>query len=77
MEETCGDADHLGSAMKSMGFVLLSFLLAGMVLGQSMKDEEFTDEDFAQFFGLIEEGKISQEKMNAQCERDCRLYFRR
>lgn len=70
MEETCGDADHLGSAMKSMGFVLLSFLLAGMVLGQSMKDEEFTDEDFAQFFGLIEEGKISQEKMNARCAKE-------
>ena len=28
---------------------------------------EFTDEDFAQFFGLIEDGKITQEKMRRRC----------
>ena len=58
--------------MKStcIGFVLLSLLLTGVAHGQAMADEEFTDEDFAQFFGLIEGGKISKEKMNARCEKE-------
>ncbi len=50
--------------------------LAGLVLGmfislsataQSFADEEFTDDDFAQFFGLIVDGKITKEKMNKRC----------
>lgn len=50
--------------------------LAGLVLGmfislsaaaQSFADEEFTDDDFAQFFGLIVDGKITKEKMNERC----------
>ncbi len=53
-----------------MGSGLLSFLLIGVAHGQAMSDEEFTDEDFAQFFGLIEGGKITREKMNARCEKE-------
>ena len=30
-------------------------------------EEEFTEDDFAQFFSLIEGGKISQEKMSQRC----------
>jgi hypothetical protein len=30
-------------------------------------EEEFTEDDFAQFFSLIEGGKISQEKMSKRC----------
>ncbi len=30
-------------------------------------DEEFTDEDFAQFFGLLVDGKITKEKLNRRC----------
>ena len=30
-------------------------------------DEEFTDEDFAQFFGLLVDGKITKEKLNQRC----------
>ena len=53
--------------------------LAGLVLGmfislsaaaQSFADEEFTDDDFAQFFGLIVDGKITKEKMNKRCEKE-------
>jgi hypothetical protein len=32
--------------------------------------EEFTDEDFAQFFGLIEDGKISRDKLATRCAKE-------
>jgi hypothetical protein len=32
--------------------------------------EEFTEEDFAQFFGLIVDGRISRDKMAARCARE-------
>ena len=47
--------------------MLLSLLAPSPVFPQSFADEEFTDEDFAKFFGLIEDGKITAEKMNARC----------
>ncbi len=43
------------------------FLLLFPAFGQDMSDEEFTDDDFAKFFGLIENGKISREKMIGRC----------
>lgn len=49
------------------GALLLSLLMPFVVYAQSFTDEEFTDEDFAKFFGLIEDGKITAEKMNARC----------
>jgi hypothetical protein len=46
----------------------------GMAIPESATDvlakEEFTDEDFAQFFGLIVDGKITREKMAARCARE-------
>jgi len=44
--------------------------MTGAGRSQSLADEEFTDDDFAQFFGLITDGKISREKMNARCEKE-------
>ena len=52
---------------KIAGALLLSLLVPSMVFPQSFADEKFTDEDFAKFFGLIEDGKITVEKMNARC----------
>jgi hypothetical protein len=34
----------------------------------AFNDEEFTEDDFAQFFSLIEGGKISKEKMAERCK---------
>jgi hypothetical protein len=48
-------------------------LICGMLMasnsdGQSaFAEEEFTEDDFAQFFSLIEGGKISQAKMSERC----------
>lgn len=58
-----------------MQFKLLAALIFSVTIGsaadaQSFADEEFTDEDFAQFFGLIVDGKISAEKMNARCAKE-------
>jgi len=52
---------------KMAAALLLSLLVPSVVFAQSFADEEFTDEDFAKFFGLIEDGKITAEKMNARC----------
>ena len=54
---------------------LFASLILGIAIGsaahaQSFADEEFTDEDFAQFFGLIVDGKISAEKMNKRCAKE-------
>lgn len=49
------------------GALLLSLMVPCFVYAQSFTDEEFTDEDFAKFFGLIEDGKITAKKMNARC----------
>ena len=44
------------------------FLLAiGTVFGQAFLEEEFTEDDFAQFFSLIVDGKISRENMSERC----------
>ena len=56
--------------IRFLGVFVSSFLLISVVHAQAMGDEEFTDDDFAQFFGLIEGGKISKEKMNARCEKE-------
>ena len=49
----------------SMSAVLL--LAAGTVFGQAFLQEEFTEDDFAQFFSLIVDGKISKDKMAERC----------
>ncbi len=49
------------------GALLLSLLVPCIVCAQSFTDEEFTDEDFAKFFGLIEDDKITAKRMNARC----------
>ncbi len=36
--------------------------------GQSA-EEEFTDDDFAQFFGLLVDGRITKEKLNQRCSK--------
>ena len=57
--------------MKHVAVIFMAGILAAGPAGaQSMADEKFTDEDFAQFFGLIENGKITREKMNARCENE-------
>ena len=50
-----------------IGALMLSLLMPSWVNSQSFADEEFTDEDYAKFFGIIEDGKITREKMNARC----------
>ncbi len=43
-------------------------LTASISYGQSaFTEEEFTEDDFAQFFSLIEGGKISKDKMSMRC----------
>ena len=56
-------AELLACLVSSMAF-------ASGAVAQSLADEEFTDEDFAQFFGLIVDGKITKEKMNQRCEKE-------
>ncbi len=47
---------------------LAAFLLtANTVCAQAFLQEEFTEDDFAQFFSLIVDGKISKEKMAERC----------
>jgi len=72
MVETLSVWRHRGQAMKSVdaGALLLSLCAIGAACAQDLAGEEFTDEDFAQFFGLIEDGKITREKMNARCEKE-------
>jgi len=53
-----------------MGCLVLSIFFGSGAVAQSLADEEFTDEDFAQFFGLIVDGKISREKMNKRCAKE-------
>jgi hypothetical protein len=57
-------------------FTLRSLSVAGIVAIASLvlfdataqsTDDEFTDEDFAQFFGLLVDGKITKEKLNQRC----------
>ena len=50
--------------------LVLTLSFGSAAIAQSLADEEFTDEDFAQFFGLIVDGKISKEKMNARCAKE-------
>jgi hypothetical protein len=33
-------------------------------------NQEFTDQDFQQFFGLLDDGKMSREKMQQRCEKE-------
>jgi len=58
-----------GKIMKKswLVFVLIGVVLVFPAFGQDMSNEEFTDEDFAKFFGLIEDGRISREKMIRRC----------
>lgn len=46
---------------------LVSLLAANTVLAQAFLQEEFTEDDFAQFFSLIVDGKISKDKMAERC----------
>jgi len=48
--------------------ILLGAWASSSVYGQSsFAKEEFSEDDFAQFFSLIENGKISREKMSERC----------
>ena len=53
----------------------LTILCTGLAVfsavnAQDMSGEEFTDHDFEQFFGLIEDGKISRDVMTKRCEKE-------
>lgn len=48
---------------------MIIMIVASSAAAQDMSKEEFTDHDFEQFFGLIENGKITREKMIARCEK--------
>ena len=50
--------------------VMIIFVVASPAAAQDMSKEEFTDHDFDQFFGLIENGKITREKMIARCKNE-------
>ena len=52
-----------------IGVMVIGLWCPAFGLAQDMSQEEFTDDDFAQFFGLIEDGKITREKMNTRCEK--------
>jgi len=65
----------VGDKERQMRAEILACLMLGIsfwsgATAQSFADEEFTDEDFAQFFGLIVDGKISKEKMNKRCAKE-------
>jgi hypothetical protein len=51
-------------------YLFASLLMAAAAPAQDMSNEEFTDHDFEQFFGQIEGGKISLEKMIARCKQE-------
>ena len=47
---------------------IIGFFLAPAINAQSaFTEEEFTEDDFAQFFNLIVDGKISRDKMSERC----------
>ena len=55
--------------LKTILLCISGILAASTSYGQSaFTEEEFTEDDFAQFFSLIEGGKISKEKMSERCE---------
>ena len=55
--------------LKTILLCISGILAALSSHGQSaFTEEEFTEDDFAQFFSLIEGGKISKEKMSERCE---------
>ena len=48
--------------------IIIGLFMAPAIRSQSaFTEEEFTEDDFAQFFGLIVDGKISREKMSERC----------
>jgi len=48
--------------------IMIGFLMAAPGHAESaFAEEEFTEDDFAQFFSLISDGKISAEKMGTRC----------
>jgi hypothetical protein len=48
--------------------LIFGMMMASNSYGQSaFAEEEFTEDDFAQFFSLIEGGKISRDKMSERC----------
>lgn len=49
---------------------MIIIVAASSAAAQDMSNEEFTDHDFDQFFGLIENGKITREKMLIRCEKE-------
>ncbi len=49
------------------GLTAAALIGVGTVAAQTNSEEEFTDEDFAQFFGLLVDGKISRQKLDARC----------
>jgi hypothetical protein len=53
---------------KDLLLTILALLATSAAQAQSaFTEEEFTEDDFAQFFSLIENGKISKEKMSTRC----------
>ena len=54
---------HRPAACMSAVFLLA----ANLVYGQAFLEEEFSEDDFAQFFSLIVDGKISKDKMEERC----------
>jgi hypothetical protein len=52
------------------GLIVLALMQPSISLAQSsFAEEEFTEDDFAQFFELIEDGKISKEKIGERCRK--------
>ncbi len=58
--------DSLLRRLTVAAIMVIGVLAIATATGQS-DEEEFTDDDFAQFFGLLVDGKITKEKLNQRC----------
>lgn len=47
--------------------IIVTGMLAIFTATAQSTEEEFTDDDFAQFFGLLIDGRITKEKLNQRC----------
>lgn len=59
--------ENLALRLLTVAAIMVTGMLAfGTATGQS-DEEEFTDDDFAQFFGLLVDGRITKEKLSQRC----------
>ncbi len=59
---------HLTAGAMGLALAIVALAWASASAAKEFDYETFTQQDFDKFFGLIEDGKVSAEKLNAMCD---------